>query len=257
METVYLLIEREFIKTKEPIFKIGCSKQENDKRIKQYPKGTQLLLQVIVLDCVYIEKKIKYIFKEKYKQRTDIGIEYFEGDAISMRNDFLNIINIYDKLSNNHIIETSLNKIIDNKNEVNDSIKEINIKKFKKEKLEELKQLEEEFKKLNYEQIEHLKSVELQFMEYLAFEKFEKDTIVRCKPPEIMEWFNVFLMNNNINNCSINSMKLGVRIALLKLKGIQKIHDNRGTIYLINVAKLKNNFKNTVDGEPPSHSSPS
>lgn len=107
METVYLLIEREFIKTKEPIFKIGCSKQENDKRIKSYPKGSKLVLQIRVLDCVYIETHIKIFFKEKYKQRIDIGIEYFEGDCISMKKDILNIIDKYDTLSITDILNIS------------------------------------------------------------------------------------------------------------------------------------------------------
>ena len=37
-EYIYLLHEREFIKTNENIYKIGKSKQENTKRISSYPK---------------------------------------------------------------------------------------------------------------------------------------------------------------------------------------------------------------------------
>ena len=40
---IYLLQEREFIKTKEPIYKIGKTKQVNNKRFGQYPKGSVLL----------------------------------------------------------------------------------------------------------------------------------------------------------------------------------------------------------------------
>ena len=135
MNTVYLLIEREFIKTKEPIFKIGCSKQENDKRIKQYPKGSQLLLQIIVLDCVYIETKIKNMFKEKYIQRLDIGIEYFEGSPLCMRNDFFSIINTFDNLSNEDIKDKTYDRIINKNQEM------IN------EKEEKIKQNDEKLKK--------------------------------------------------------------------------------------------------------------
>ena len=49
-EFIYLIKEREFIKTKEPIYKIGKTKQENLQRIKSYPNGSiLLLLQMIVI----------------------------------------------------------------------------------------------------------------------------------------------------------------------------------------------------------------
>jgi len=41
---IYLLQEREFIKTKENIYKLGKSKQENLKRIQNYPNGTILII---------------------------------------------------------------------------------------------------------------------------------------------------------------------------------------------------------------------
>ena len=78
-------------------------------------------------------------------------------------------------------------------------------------------------------------------MEWLVFQKFEKN-IIKCKPPEIMEWFQEFKMTNNITDYNINSIKLGVRIALLNLKGIEKLYDNKGTIYHINTIELKTNF---------------
>ena len=37
---VYLLQQREFLKTKEDIFKVGMTTQENHERFKQYPKGS-------------------------------------------------------------------------------------------------------------------------------------------------------------------------------------------------------------------------
>ena len=44
---IYLLQEREFIKTKEHIYKVGMTKQENHERFNQYPKGSILLFQMI------------------------------------------------------------------------------------------------------------------------------------------------------------------------------------------------------------------
>jgi len=59
---IYLLKEREFIKTNEHIYKIGRSKQENTKRFLQYPKGSQLIIQSICKDCIKFEYELINIF---------------------------------------------------------------------------------------------------------------------------------------------------------------------------------------------------
>jgi hypothetical protein len=82
---IYLVKEREFIKTKENIYKIGRSKQENTKRFLQYPKGSELMLQETCKDCIKIERAIINEFKNHFIHRKDIGIEYFEGEYLKMR----------------------------------------------------------------------------------------------------------------------------------------------------------------------------
>ena len=81
---IYLIQEREFIKTNENIYKIGKSTQENNTRIKQYPKGSKLLFQMICENCHNIEKILIKKFKDNFKLRKDIGNEYFEGDIKNM-----------------------------------------------------------------------------------------------------------------------------------------------------------------------------
>jgi hypothetical protein len=81
---VYLIKEREFIKTGEDVYKLGRSKKENHKRFNQYPKGSILLFQIICNDCVDMEKQLIKIFKESFKQRKDVGREYFEGNHVDM-----------------------------------------------------------------------------------------------------------------------------------------------------------------------------
>lgn len=81
---IYLLQEREFIKTKENIYKIGRTTQVNNERLKQYPKGSVLLFQMICNDCVSTEYKILKIFNEDFILRDDVGNEYFEGDYQEM-----------------------------------------------------------------------------------------------------------------------------------------------------------------------------
>jgi hypothetical protein len=82
---IYLVKEREFIKTNENIYKIGRSKQENTKRFLQYPKGSELILQEACGDCIKTEKMIINEFKIHFIHRKDIGNEYFEGDYLKMR----------------------------------------------------------------------------------------------------------------------------------------------------------------------------
>lgn len=100
---IYLLKEREFEKTNENIFKLGKTKQLNLKRITNYPNGTILLYQENCIDCDDMEKRIINIFKSKFKNRSDIGYEYFEGDPVEMK-----------KIINEEILhEYNRNKIID------------------------------------------------------------------------------------------------------------------------------------------------
>lgn len=81
---IYLLQEREFIKTKEYVYKVGMTKKENHERFNQYPKGSVLLFQMICNNCKNMEKLVLKKFKETFKQRKDIGNEYFEGEYKDM-----------------------------------------------------------------------------------------------------------------------------------------------------------------------------
>ena len=81
---IYLLQEREFIKTNENIYKVGMTKKENHIRFNQYPKNSVLLFQMICNNCKNIEKQIIKLFKEKFNHRKDIGTEYFEGEYKTM-----------------------------------------------------------------------------------------------------------------------------------------------------------------------------
>ena len=105
METqyIYLLQEREFIKTKENIFKIGKTKQNNNDRIRQYPKGSILLFQMICSNCDNIERVLIKIFKENYKHCKEIGNEYFQGDSNDMIKNIFEIIK--DFINSNDINE--------------------------------------------------------------------------------------------------------------------------------------------------------
>jgi hypothetical protein len=63
---IYLLQEREFIKTKENIYKLGKTKQENLKRIQNYPNGTKLNIQLECENCDITEKNLIIIIIKQF-----------------------------------------------------------------------------------------------------------------------------------------------------------------------------------------------
>lgn len=91
---IYLLQEREFIKTKENVFKVGKTTKLNHERFNQYPKGSVLLFQMICSNCSDMESKVIKVFKDKFKLRKDIGNEYFEGDSDEMMNVIYSILTV-------------------------------------------------------------------------------------------------------------------------------------------------------------------
>lgn len=107
---IYLLQEREFIKTKENIYKIGMTQKENHKRFNQYPKGSILLFQIICNNCKNIEKFVIKKFKETFKQRKDIGNEYFEGDYKNMI-DVIYLIIKNENTDNECLLEETLEEV--------------------------------------------------------------------------------------------------------------------------------------------------
>lgn len=89
---VYILREREFIKTGENIYKIGKTKKDYLARFTKYPKGSNLLLFMPCINCDQLETVIINLFIDKYKQRKDIGKEYFEGDFKKMARDICKLV---------------------------------------------------------------------------------------------------------------------------------------------------------------------
>jgi len=63
---IYLLQEREFIKTKENIYKLGKTKQENLKRIQNYTNGTKLIIQLECENCDINEKNLIIIIIKQF-----------------------------------------------------------------------------------------------------------------------------------------------------------------------------------------------
>lgn len=79
MPFVYVLQEREFVKTKENIFKAGRTKDQYQ-RLQSYPNGSILLLLLYVVNEFEAEREVLKELGKHFKCRRDIGNEYFEGN---------------------------------------------------------------------------------------------------------------------------------------------------------------------------------
>jgi hypothetical protein len=92
---IYIIHTRECIKCNENIYKIGRTQTGSKKRVSTYPNDSVLIAQFNVNDAVKSEKEILTLCKNKYKQIRKYGIEYFQGDISSIKNDVYAITQKY------------------------------------------------------------------------------------------------------------------------------------------------------------------
>jgi len=93
--------------------KIGKTKQENLKRLCNYPNGTQLIYQTRCNNCDIFERIIIEKFKLYFQHMKEIGNEYFKGNSNEMR--YIIIMNYlnYDfkkTIERKNIIDETYNK---------------------------------------------------------------------------------------------------------------------------------------------------
>ena len=223
-EFIYLIKEREFIKTKEPIYKIGKTKQENLQRIKSYPNGSILLLYIITNDCDKKEKEIIQKFKEHFIHKKDIGNEYFLGDYNHMINIILSII------SNNSSIECSIEGSIDNSN---NSLIEGSIESSK-----DIVYFDYDNKIINFDN-SHIKDIE-----FIKNDKLEYY--------ELFELYYNKLFENENNKIIKKTNKSYSKILTKTKEWINKMDENIYPIIINNIAKnmksfIEINFKDDIN----------
>jgi hypothetical protein len=85
---IYLLHERKFLLNEQPVYKVGKTTCMNQ-RMRKYPKGSHLIFSLVCSNIHVTETKILELFRDNFKQRQDLGSEYFEGDMMSMVNNIL------------------------------------------------------------------------------------------------------------------------------------------------------------------------
>lgn len=191
---IYLLREREFIKTNENIFKIGKSKQEFGKRFNQYPNKSQMYLHLYITDVDTFEKLMIELFSKEFNRRIDIGYEYFEGNI----NDMIKLIfNCYFNDNFNKINEINLelqNKINEfisaKEKEKTSNIEKINLR-LEKQKIKEEKIIKD---KAKLEQLKQVK-IEKQIFQKTEEEKNKQEKIKKKLFDEIKEKMSNMIVN--------------------------------------------------------------
>ena len=90
IQYVYLIQTEEFVKSGEPVYKIGKTKQLNYTRFRKYDKGSIQLYQSVCKNCDDMEKKIIELFNSKYERHS--GKEYFKGNYDHMLQDISELV---------------------------------------------------------------------------------------------------------------------------------------------------------------------
>ena len=201
MEYIYLIKEREFIKTEDEIYKIGRSSQYNAKRINQYPNGSIILLIIFCGNSGEIEKFLITEFKKLFKQRRDIGLEYFEGCFLKMRDVITENVKKLDNITIDKFkkeTQYELNKRIENIESL------ISERKKRNSELEQLKMklIEKEELKKEKEEKNKKKEEELLLKKEEKMKEKEKKCILKKEKSEniIKDFINSFELSDNIND---------------------------------------------------------
>jgi len=89
---IYLLRPREFYRHNEATFKIGKTARNPEARLREYSKGSDLILIMKVDNCDITERKIISLFDKIFVKRLEYGLEYYSGDVDKMRNEICTIV---------------------------------------------------------------------------------------------------------------------------------------------------------------------
>ena len=94
---LYLFQTKEFVVTKQPIYKFGKTTKHNHDEFEELPVGSRVILQISCDDCHVLETKINSLFTANYepKKRNERG--FFRGNHNSMVVDLFMFYEYYEK----------------------------------------------------------------------------------------------------------------------------------------------------------------
>lgn len=110
---IYLIRLREFANTNEQTYKIGKTTRQIMDRISEYPKDSELYMNIYVPDCHALETKILNKMKMLFVQRLDIGNETFTGPIQDIQIVIMNEITDYLSERNYKLKRNKLAKYVD------------------------------------------------------------------------------------------------------------------------------------------------
>lgn len=83
--TLYICRPREFVRLNELTYKIGKTERYFNRRMHQYPSGTQVIAIVMTPDIHNAELEVIKHFKLLFQHMPTYGAEYFAGDITQMK----------------------------------------------------------------------------------------------------------------------------------------------------------------------------
>ena len=170
---IYLLQEREFIRSGENVYKIGRTSHHPNQRLGKYPKDSELHIIVSVNDDLESENILLKIFRKKFTRRSDIGAEYFQGDVKIMKE----IIYLHSTSAHSENLENEKDldpeDLVEETNEVSESNKS-NQKKKEMESQRPVSELRDEARELGLAAYGNRNALELRLKLYYNISKFSK-----------------------------------------------------------------------------------
>lgn len=219
---IYLLREREFIRLNEPTYKIGRTQQNPYDRFSSYPKGSEIILFVLVDDCKTTENKLINIFKKTYIHKKEYGNEYFNGDVKDMIKTINSVLfNIQDNILQKSLklteesLDCSETQLLLIKDKLKITEEELKLtQELVKLKDEELLTIKEEYEKLNSSILDlALKNT---ISKESVFTPENKKKIVKIENDLTIRLKNMYKFSKNISS----HILISYLINTLKNKGI-------------------------------------
>jgi hypothetical protein len=148
---IYLFQTKEFVDSRQPIYKFGKTTKLNLDEFEELPVGSRVILQISCDDCHVLERKINSLFTVNYEPKNPNERGYFRGNHKSMVEDLFTFYEYYVQttLINSQIIEYQRRIVIE------EVIEEVKIEEVKIEevKIEEVKIEEVKIEEVKIEEV--------------------------------------------------------------------------------------------------------
>jgi hypothetical protein len=138
---IYMIYTNECMIENMNVFKVGRTQRHYNNRLAEYSKNSKPIVVLQTDDCIGAEKFVLQNLKEQFLFRRDLGLEYFEGDEVEIRECLEELVNKYNEsLNNKNIVQQ--NKVDISKTEtkkpsnMNDTFDTISVSKNKDDNTE-------------------------------------------------------------------------------------------------------------------------